>query len=207
MKKVILSAMILLGTLTLSAQDYVHSIGVNVGSMYGVSYKGFIFGIDGLALQADLGVRLGTTSSAVSGNVTMKANGQSSTKSFSKFDYNPVYFTFEVNPNIVYQQPITDFGWGSLSWFAGGGVNVGMMKWADEWGHMNKKENKVGGKFGINGLGGLELGFSGAPLAMSFDFRPGYGLYFDSEKKDGVETRTTASFFDWAMVLGLRYCF
>lgn len=218
MKKVILSAMILLGTLTLSAQDYVHSIGVNVGSMYGVSYKGFIFGIDGLALQADLGVRLSTTSSAISGNINYKQNGSTTNKSISDTkdifgkSVNPVYFTFEVNPNIVYQQPITDFGWGSLSWFAGGGVSVGLMKWADEWGHMNKKENKVGGKFGINGLGGLELGFSGAPLAMSFDFRPGYGLAFKSDKQDDgmggtTETRTTASFFDWALVLGLRYCF
>ena len=59
MKKTLLAAALLLGALTVSAQDYKHSIGATVGSMYGVSYKGFIFGVEGLALQADLGVKLG----------------------------------------------------------------------------------------------------------------------------------------------------
>ena len=61
MKKYILSALVCLCTLALSAQDYKNSIGGMVGSMYGVSYKGFVLGVEHLALQGDLGVRLMST--------------------------------------------------------------------------------------------------------------------------------------------------
>ena len=207
MKKTFFSALMLLFTLTVCAQDYTHSIGVNVGSMYGVSYKGFIFGVDGLALQADLGVRLGITSKAVSGNFYVKVGGTNTHATYSELWCDPVYFTFEANPNIIYQSNIASWDFGSLDWYAGGGVSLGLMKWADNWGNISKAD--VDGKFGINAIGGLELGFSGAPLALSLDLRPGYGLMFGNDKDNelGTETRWDASFFDWALVAGLRYCF
>lgn len=43
MKKYISLALLCFATLCLSAQNYKHSIGGMVGSMYGVSYKGFIW--------------------------------------------------------------------------------------------------------------------------------------------------------------------
>lgn len=58
MKKYISLALLCFAPLCLSAQNYKHSIGGTVGSMYGVSYKGFILGVEHLALQGDLGVRL-----------------------------------------------------------------------------------------------------------------------------------------------------
>jgi len=209
MKKTIFAVALLLCSLAISAQEYTHSIGVNVGSMYGVTYKGFIFGVDGLALQADLGVRLGATSRAVSGNTYYKSKGEKEHFTYNKLGVDPVYFTFEANPNIVYQSNIGAWDFGSLSWFAGGGVSLGLMKLSDTWGHISNSD--VTGKFGLNAIGGLELCFTGAPLALSFDFRPGYGLQFDSDSETikgvKIEKRDNMSFFDWGLVLGLRYCF
>ena len=46
------------GGRTTGGGSYTHRIGGMVGNMFGASYKGFIFGVDGLALQADLAVKL-----------------------------------------------------------------------------------------------------------------------------------------------------
>ena len=224
MKKTFIAAFMLLAAFTVSAQDYTHSIGVNVGSMYGVSYKGFIFGVDGLALQADLGVKL----ISIAGEATNKPEkGDKSTYSLKDL---PV-FTFEANPNILYQSNISSWDFGSLDWFAGGGVSIGFMqqfgtgklkgdddKWydykiKDAENSVGKGKNPIYGKMGVNAIGGLELGFSSVPLALSFDFRPGFGLGWHTEKEKEVEgmttpkTTTTIPFFDWALNVGLRYCF
>lgn len=169
MKKIfsILAAVLVAGSMM--AADYTHSFGANVGGMMGASYKGFIFGMDNLALQADLGVRL--TEAAVNG-------GSAS------------LYTFEANPNILYQATIKDFSFGALDWVAGGGVSLGLAN------NIGETHNPFG-KFGINAFGGLELCFTDAPLALGFDFRPGYGLAFDNQ--------FTESFFDWSLGASLRY--
>lgn len=226
MKKTLLAAALLLGALTINAQDYKHSIGANVGSFYGLTYKGFI--TENLAIVADLGCNLGnygtyhTTTQKAGSNDTetthwgssYPAEGEKVTDNVYKMKqkYSNDYFTFELNPNLVYQMKITEFGAGSLSWFAGGGLSIGMMKsgstnpdaYMDEngnkknfwWamsqrvdvpdGEGTKKEDYIDlqGKFGINAIGGVEFKLASLPLAFSLDFRPGYGLSFRSDEAE-----------------------
>lgn len=159
MKKTLLAAALLLGALTINAQDYKHSIGANVGSFYGLTYKGFI--TENLAIVADLGVNLSNFGNSYT--LTRRIDGETITTHFGpnyddfervsdkvfkeKQKYGVNYFTFELNPNLVYQMKITDFGAGSLSWFAGGGLSIGMMKYgADkynngDWAYWDEKEN------------------------------------------------------------------
>ena len=232
MKKILSVLLLSIAVLSASAADYKHSVGINVGSTYGASYKGFIFGVDGLALQADLGVQLMTTSGSY--KMTAKYDGNKVADVDGKLRNLPV-FTFVANPNILYQSNIASWDFGSLDWYAGGGISLGLMKqlktgfdaYADDekkwyeikdgngyeaWAFADAdgKANPVIGKFGVNAVAGLELGFSNVPLALSFDFRPGYGLGFYSGKNSQdskVTENMTFNFFDWALNVGLRYCF
>jgi len=67
-------------------------------------------------------------------------------------------------------------------------------------------------KLGLNAIGGVEFCFKGAPLALSVDFRPGWGEFISFQKypmdndKDCLKV-TGAAFFDWALGASLRYCF
>ena len=210
---------------TMSAADYTHSIGGVVGSMYGVSYKGFIFGVDGLALQADLGVQLMSTAGSTS--YVEKYDGTKVSDADGNLRKLPV-FTFVANPNVLYQSNIASWGFGSLDWYAGGGLSIGLMKqngtgfeekhnnsWysypsAYAFADADGKADPVLGKFGVNAVAGVELGLSSVPLAISFDFRPGYGLGFYSGKNSNDSKWTTSetfNFFDWTLAVGVRYCF
>lgn len=234
MKKTILAAVMLLGALTMSAQSYEHSLGVSVGNLFGVSYKGFFFGVEGLGMQIDLGCKLSNWGKNYSQTVTQDP-GETTTTSFPRdFDENPNsvnYFTFEVNPNIVYNLPIHSGSYGSLAFCAGGGISLGMLKygpaddvWMDEnrnkknfwWAMSQTAENYEGKKealirpefkFGINALVGLELDLDAVPLVVGFDFRPGYGMGYDSQDIKGVKTKTITNFFDWTLAASLRYKF
>ena len=157
-----------------SAQNYKYGIGAVVGTMDGVSFKMFLS--ENLALQADLAYKYVVR--------TARAEG---------FRLSYGLHTFELNPNLVYQRNITSFGVGNLDWYAGGGVSLGYA-FMSLWG-----QNSYGlGKFGVNGIGGVEFKFN-FPLAVGFDFRPGYGLLFGKDD--------TGSYFDWAVALSARYCF
>lgn len=214
MKKLTLFAALLLGALTVNAGDYKHSIGVNVGNQYGVSYKAFLFDNENLALQLDLGVRLEQTSGSMKdkyGNLSNKY----------KFKDGNIY-TFEVNPNVLYQKEFFSFDGGKLSWFAGGGISLGLM---GQYGSARMKSDNgsiywyynrwivdengaktVYGKFGFNAIGGVELKFTKIPLAISCDFRPGYGLGFWGKKVNGTKLNSTLHFFDYEIAVGVRYC-
>lgn len=173
-KKLFIVLVALLTTATINAQnDYKASIGGTIGTLYGASFKGFFLPVNNLALQADLGVNL----------FAAAGNGGS----FSAF-------TFELNPNILYQDLIKSWSEGSLSWYAGGGVSLGLMEGLGRY-----SSNYVWGKFGVNAAGGVEWSFSGIPLSLAFDFRPGYGLRFDSDYN--------WSFFDFKIVAAARYRF
>ncbi len=186
-----------------NAQNYKHSIGVTAGGLNGVSYKGFIFGIEGLALQADLGVRVSVLGPRVVSKY--KYSDGESYKFVGKWDKAYMYFTFEANPNIVYQSSIHKWASVSLDWIAGGGLSLGLMR---DKGTTLGKYTEVGGKFGLNAFGGLELGLKKVPIAVGLDFRPGYGLGFWRHKSDfGFSSKETLSFFDWTLAASVRYCF
>lgn len=205
MKKVILFAVALMTSAAMMAQGYTHSIGGTVGSLYGVSYKGFIFGHENLALIADLG--FGLTVSPVT--ATMTSEGVKETN--RQKNGNTSFWTFEANPNVVYQAEISN----GFSWFAGGGVSLGMAKYyaGREEGYSYTYTNApLMGKFGVNAIGGAEYKFANVPLALSLDFRPGYGLGFYEEKYDflfgeKIKVQNAWSFFDWKLVASVRYCF
>ena len=182
-----------------TGNPYVHSLGGVIGGLNGVSYKGFIFGIPGLALQADLGVRLSVLGPRVSSTL-MSAAGSSSAN--VKWDRSYFYFTFEANPNIVYQDLIYNDRPFWLSWYAGGGVSLGLM----EYGLVNDLSG-IGGKFGFNGIGGLELGLRTAPVIFDLDFRPGYGMGFWTGTMSVGKYTSIMSFFDWAITASIRYQF
>ena len=57
-KKLMVATMLMALVAGASAQNYNASIGGTVGSMYGVTFKGFFLPVDGLGLVADLGVNL-----------------------------------------------------------------------------------------------------------------------------------------------------
>ena len=172
-------------TMGVQARTYRHSIGGNAGSVYGVSYKGFVFPeVKGLAIQADLGVKLLAVPIAVENWV-----GQSFTTSWS-------CYTFELNLNLLYQSLITEFDEGRVDWYAGGGLSLGLMR------DMTVTYDEIDptlGKFGINAVAGVELLFDEVPVNLSFDFRPGYGVNFIKGHH--------LSFFDWALAIGVRYRF
>lgn len=153
-------------------QPYKHSIGVSVGSLEGVSYK--MFFTDQLALHADLGFQMLATVGGSDG-----------------YTNDLRFWTFVANPNVVYQDNITGWNWGGIGWFAGGGLSLGLAQ--------GFSSNTTLGKWGINAIAGVELGLDDAPLAISLDFRPGYGMAF-------VENGSV-SFFDWAIAASVRYTF
>ena len=158
------------------AQPYKGGVGVVAGTMEGV--QGKLFLTPKLALQADLAWKFGVYPFGYQGNF------------FS--DY---MSDFELNPNLLYQSNIKEWGWGQLDWFAGGGLSLGCAFSGNGYGY----GYAVVGKFGINAIGGVELSLSKIPLAFAFDFRPGYGLLFDKD--------IAISYFDWAVTISARYCF
>lgn len=95
------------------------------------------------------------------------------------------FWSLDLNPNIMYQRKISNTG---LYWFAGGGLSLGYIF----------SEHLDFGRFGVNAIGGLEYKFN-IPLALQFDFRPGYGLRFREHFND--------SYFDWGLNLSARYTF
>ena len=145
-----------------------HEIGGIVGGMNGVSYK-YWFN-DALALQADLAVGL-----------TEAANKAGS---FGQYD-------FTINPNAEYHWALPV---DNLKIYAGGGLNFGLcggLK-APAW-----AGNSVSGKFGINAITGLQYDLASVPLALAFDFRPGYGMNFGKNNTD--------HYFDWKIAFAVRY--
>ncbi len=187
-------------SLVANAQFSNHSAGIVVGSFEGVSYKGFF--TENWALQVDLGYKVVGTGA---GTYSYSEKGEGySYKGSGSTEENMKLWTLELNPNAIYQDAITELSFGSLSWFAGAGVSIGFGKWGYS-GYPYGPE--ISGKFGINAIGGVELGLNAVPITIGIDFRPGYGLGFDSEKEDGWKYSETLSYFDWALAVSARYCF
>ena len=99
---------------------------------------------------------------------------------------------FKINPMFMYQGTMYEDLYGNqINWFTGGGVSLGFMD--SRLG--DSSSNYIGGEFGLNAIAGIEFAFNRA-LALSLDFRPGYGLWFQEDAE---------SFFDWGFQLGLHF--
>ena len=202
-------------------KDYTHSVGIAVGSSYGLAYKYFFK--DNWALKVD-----------ITDNV-YKGYGVAIYTFFHDFDF---------NPNVVYQMPIKTFKTCRLDFFAGGGTTLGFgdpYLYSREYNKYNSDEivshncvdyewrivrNCTGMPFicGLNGILGLELNLA-IPMTIELDFRPGYGLFSFNEwgECDGYDYdsdydrvycdftvpihRTNQNFFDWSVNVTVSYKF
>jgi len=180
--------------------SYEHSLGFKVGSEVGLTYKGFILGVDGLALQADLEVKMeGSPYSETTklGNITRNKDG-----------YWGGFYTFEANPNVVYQKSVANMRNGSFDLYGGGGVSLGMAQ------TMFCMGAPIYGKFGINAAAGMEFVFS--RFILGIDFKPGYGLafndtyyvasgFFGSDSYSQKVDSNIRNFFDWSLGMSFKW--
>ena len=204
--------------------SYTHRIGGLVGNMFGVSYKGFIFGVEGLALQADLAAKLQLSptkddiklKNVLTEEVAVEEIQVADTYQELHDTYNWSNFTFELNPNIVYQKEIDTAGRSTFAIFGGGGVSLGLIKSLNLASFGFGESNPLLGKFGVNGIVGVE--FIWSRFVLSLDARPGYGLAFSSkyEYRGGLvgedvfevdADRNLRHFFDFGASIGFHYCF
>ena len=99
---------------------------------------------------------------------------------------------FSYRTNMAYQNRAVSGKGIDLDWYVGGGLSLGAII---------THGTGAGGKFGLNAIGGIEINMSNAPIAVSFDFRPGYGvLFYSMSGTIGIQ-----HVFDWQLALGVRY--
>jgi len=89
---------------------------------------------------------------------------------------------------LAYQANITEGRGIKLDWYVGGQTKLGVMQGGNA------------GIFGLGAAGGIEANMANAPIAFSFDFRPGYALLFNGNATGG-------HMFDYSFNLGVRYTF
>jgi len=107
-----------------------------------------------------------------------------------------IYLSIESNINVMYQKKIKEKNKSELFWLMGGGVSLGYC-----WTPNN-------GKFGTNVILGLEYILKNTPMAIQIDFRPGYGLLFNSDHYISVPFSSFNNpwhHFDWFIGGTLRY--
>lgn len=81
-----------------------------------------------------------------------------------------------------------------LDWFIGGQLKAGYIDFG----------GAAGGQIGIGAAAGIDAKMKNAPIAFSFDFRPGYGCVLFGNGGGGVNG---GHVFDWTINLGVRYAF
>lgn len=218
MKKIFLAIVVALFSINVMAQ---HEIGGVVGGLYGLSHKYWFS--NALAVQTDLAV--GLTQAA-----TMVDYGEMGGKKSTSFGI----YDFTINPNVEYHWalPVEN-----LKIYAGGGINFGLydnlakasysvayayaelyqqaadyMDYEPAVPAATSAGSTVNGKFGINAIVGLQYNLKSVPLALAFDFRPGYGLGFNKPYTDYDEAGNkhtvarVSHFFDWKLAFAVRYC-
>lgn len=204
MKKLTFVAAMLLGALTVNAGAYKHSVGLTVGSQYGFEYKTFVG--EHFVVAADLGVQLGQTKGSSRVDFT-----DSDFSSVTNDGLNVVYWSFQGAANFAYQGTIKDFSAGTLDWFAGGGLSMGLLQevsWKNgspsvhdiwktmkdgrkAWKDLSSEEKDYNPspynfKLGFNAYAGVEFALKSVPLVFGMDFRPGYGVAVQSYK-NGID--------------------
>ena len=180
MRKIFLCTLLLL-SIGVFSKPYDHSLGVSMGTNDGLSYKTLL--TENFAVQTDVGFHL------------------------TVFD--GLFGMFTVNPMFMYQGVMYSNSVCDIDWFVGGGTSLGFA--TPYLGYYDSHRWAIGGEFGLNAITGFEFAFNSAPLALSFDFRPGYGLYYgdvyyySSSSSSYHSYYEELSYFDWGIVLGLRF--
>ena len=100
------------------------------------------------------------------------------------------YFGAVDNLVLAYQANITEGEGIALDYYVGGQIKAGYIGQAGVWN---------AGIIGVGAAAGIEANMTNAPIAFSFDFRPGYGC----QLANGGAWHG----FDWSLNLGVRYTF
>ena len=92
---------------------------------------------------------------------------------------------------LAYQSKAAEGNGIRLDWYAGGQLKVGYVGQAGAF---------DAGVIGVGAAAGLEANMKNAPIAFSFDFRPGYACVL-------LPNKNVDHMFDWTFNLGVRYTF
>ena len=168
MKKLTFVAAMLLSATVVCAGAYKHSVGLSVGGLNGFEYKTFVG--EHFVIAADLGVRVSQTQGLTISVVALDRDQKSKDKTQSFGDIRMAYWTFEGAANFAYQGTIADFSAGTLDWFAGGGLSLGMMQ-----GHTYGKDK---GRYAYNMKTGADVKTVGDAWKAMADDRK---VYKDSD--------------------------
>lgn len=172
MKKLTFVAAMLLGALTVNAGAYKHSVGLTVGSQYGFEYKTFVG--EHFVVAADLGVQLGATKGMTErisfSNPDAQKAYEKVNESSTTVGYKLASWAFQGAANFAYQGTIADFSAGTLDWFAGGGLSLGMMQ--------GQIYGKYKGSYPVNMKTGAEVKTVGDAWKAMADTRK---IYKDSD--------------------------
>jgi hypothetical protein len=184
MKKIMMICSVLLIAVSSHAQqNFRHSVGVDIGHLYGVSLKLNL--VDNLYLQGDFGA-------------TLVANPLS----FIHYGFGPfMQVDLGGQIHVLYEKPFNKHP--KVSWLAGGGGGFGK--------ECLQSISSPFFKAGATALFGLEWTF-GIPLSLQLDTRLGYGVAFALDKSSNnshffYSVDEPYHFFDYALVFSIRYCF
>lgn len=97
---------------------------------------------------------------------------------------------------LAYQANATEGQGIKLDWFVGGQLKAGYLDFG-----------AAGGIIGVGAAAGIEANMTNAPIAFSFDFRPGYGCVLTDNTAWGGTGVGVGHVFDWTINLGVRYTF
>ena len=171
---------------------YKHSLGLVAGNINGISYKTFIK--DHFAIELDL----------AGFEVSLCSFYNNYYYQYNYYKYNRTILAMSapvLHLNFLYQGHFTKGLYGMV----GGGINIGysftpeLRKAYRPNMYNNPYANwEEFGKAGAGALLGLEYVFE-KPVALQFDFRPGYGILFSD--------LDYYNFFDWSLCLSVRYVF
>ena len=157
---------------------YKNGIGVSVGNMQALTFK--TFAGNHFAFQLDLGTKFITTDGRFR---NMNLTGVN-------------VWSLELNPNFIFEGHFAKGLYGLVGIGGSIGYSWNTLSYNGIFGVWHTRSDF--GKCGANGIFGLEYKFN-APVALQFDFRPGYGCLF----AEGYDFH----YFDWSVNLGVRYTF
>ena len=200
MKKYFLLAALMLGFVAADARDYKHSIGVNAGNLFGLTYKEYVRQNEHFVFQLDANVQLGFAPQ--SRLFVFDEKGKSVVDgSVDPFNFQAIV----VNPNLMFQGRVGDWSWASMHLFIGGGVDLGVSWKTPTWslaGWSFRGDTQYWGKINEHLITGFEFDFKGAPINLGLDFRPGIGELVYVHDKGNMEALV---FFDWGAAVSVRF--
>lgn len=201
-------------SMAMYAGGYRHSVGVTLGTVNGVSYKGFVSNNSHFVLQVDAYWQMGLSPNwELWSTVTNGVRKEFLTEFRTTTESGGEYQSAMIEPSFLYQGKIGRWELGNMYWFAGGGVGLGAL-WGgnfDDASLMCRPEDSFRPWFKMSQhlMMGVEFSFNGAPLVLGIELRPGMAQTYMTSGGDWYDNFRTQSalMFDWGANFSLRYCF